>query len=492
MHMLRIPRTTLLTSCLLIASAGLPSVVEARELRINSLADTTSPAFCAGGTSPCTLRRAFELADHNPGEFFTAHIDVRGAFFLNSQLVLRRGSLRLTSTVGDAAVNRIDGQNKTRLILIDPEPGFFPSLRIERMRLTRGNASFGPGGAVFVNSNGRFEATDSIIQSNMSSGLGSGVAVNPNGRLTLFRTVVAYNINEQSTGTGCPPQAGQTGLGGGVAALQGRVTIHNSLFHNNRSCRGGGIFVQDGNVNITNTTFIRNVADGKGGGILINGTNAPAQRRVSLIFNTITENTASLNCCDGDLKHGGGLVLTNYSGELLLSGNIIARNTLKHGDGRVLAAIQTHGADCLMEQSSPSINSYLNIFGTAGSGTVNRIGLANVNRSEMRQISDCVPLSHRSLAGWDASRLKPFPEIQDPNDPSKLLPLVLTGYTGPARVAVVMPTSGGVANRGFSHSPTATDHLCQPLDGRWFWRPMASAGVCDVGAAELNGTELAW
>ncbi len=451
---------------------GLSTAVQARTLRVNNRADTTGTTFCSGSAaSPCTIRRVFELADQNPGEFFTVHVDVIGRHFLNSSLTLRKGTVHLIGNTNDASSMVIDGQNTHRIIAIRPDEGALPYLKVEKMSLSNGS-SFDQGAGVYVGSKGSFDAQEAIISDNVSNLWGSGIFAGQDATVGLYRTRVERNINRQIGACG----GGVTSTGGGVAASSGsRVDIISSMIRGNKACRGAGIWsAGTARLTMVNSTITENEADLRGGGIMLQGSSSNSTT-VTLKFNTIVNNIVRFSGGSSELAYGAGLAVTDFNATLFLSGNIIAENRIPGPDSRVVNAVKTAGFDCLFDSSNPTVNSYSNLLGTSGSSSVRVTGPVTFGGTT-RTLSDCQPLRSRSFAGIDSRRLSP-----------KLSAPQSAGGSGAVGLHVMVPASDSLVNNNFRNVSTAPDHSCIFTDARSFLRPMFPMGVCDVGAVEFDG-----
>jgi hypothetical protein len=291
--------------------------------------------------------------------------------------------------------------------------------------------------------------------------------------VSLTRTRVENNVNSQVGFCG----GGVTSTGGGVAVTSGaHLDAIMTLFRGNKACRGAGLFAQDASLNLVASTFTENVADRRGAGIMIqgNGVGATSNRTARLRFNTIANNTALGGFHASELSYGAGLAVVGYSGNLILSGNIFAENQVNIPDSRITNAIQSVGHDCLLDDSRPRVDSQQNLFGTVG-GQLQHTEQQIVFGGTHRLIANCVSLRTKSLAGIDSRRLNP-----------KLTRAASFGSTGTASLEVMMPASDSLVNNFFRNATDPT-HQCIREDGRGFLRPTFSAGMCEAGAAEIDG-----
>jgi hypothetical protein len=116
------------------------------------------------------------------------------------------------------------------------------------------------GGAI-ASRNGAVTLTDSLLEGNDADDGGAVYSSGPNPSLTLVNTVVRTNRAR-----------GKNGLGGGIAAASGAVSIKGGRLEGNTATHGGGLSVGMATVGVTDTVIASNTATlHQGGGILNEG-----------------------------------------------------------------------------------------------------------------------------------------------------------------------------------------------------------------------------
>ena len=188
----------------------------------------------------------------------------------------------------------------------------------------------GQGGALYFDGarpdNGIISISDSVFTGNTTHNQGGAIYVH------LYQNNDAFTVNE-STFVDNAVIGGDIGLGGAISGGNGRVTISNSLFADNRVARpegadgfldgsGGALaFAERAQITIANSTFNGNRAEGlstnaNGGAIyIVNNT-----QQFSIINSTIAGNFAGWV--------GGGISSTNNG---VLRNTIIAHNVAENG-----------------------------------------------------------------------------------------------------------------------------------------------------------------
>lgn len=122
-----------------------------------------------------------------------------------------------------------------------------------------------------------------------------------------------------------------SGIGGGIAALAGNVTLSNAaqVDQNSAAANGGGIFDialdSTQGINITGATVAGNLADLNGGGIYL-GTGT-----ISLLNSTVSGNQALSTV-------GGGIDNTDSSGQTIITNSTIGGNSAQSAGGGIIAA----------------------------------------------------------------------------------------------------------------------------------------------------------
>jgi len=248
---------------------------------------------CTNNSTPCaTVQHAVDVADFGD-EIRVAtgtYTDVQARAGITqvvyiSKTVTVRGGYTTTSNFADppdpdANPTTLDAQGQGRVLFIigDISP------TIEGLRITGG----------FVKASG-------------------GGIYNKDANLALINTIITNNI---SSGTNWPD-----GLGGGVYAETGSVTLSGGqVISNSASYKGGGMCVWGGSVTLSGGQIIHNTAKGPtawdgGGGMFVLGS-------ATLNGVQIISNSAS---------HGGGLYV--YLSNVTLSGVQIIDNSAASGGG---------------------------------------------------------------------------------------------------------------------------------------------------------------
>jgi uncharacterized repeat protein (TIGR01451 family) len=182
---------------------------------------------------------------------------------LDGTITLTSGQLTITDSLvldgPGADVLAISGNNRTRILIIDPsETGI---VTIYGLTFKEGNDNTGEGGGAIKIDNGNITLIHSALianSANVDTGGGGGIRKFGPGSLTIRNSVIVDNsaINEFDEGEG-----------GGIRIDQGIVTIINSTISGNSSANGGGIAIDDGTLSIASSTVTNNSAVWGGGGI---------------------------------------------------------------------------------------------------------------------------------------------------------------------------------------------------------------------------------
>jgi hypothetical protein len=165
-----------------------------------------------------------------------------------------------------------------------------------------------------------------ISQNLTINGTGQTIAIDGNAaeRVLCITATGTVNLTALTIQNGFDnaPCLGNTGVGGGIANLNGAVVnITDSTLSNNvADTSGGGIYNGKGTINLTNSTLSGNISNGGGGGIF----NVTALGIVNVVNSTLISNTA-----DGN---GGGIVtVTNATTNVTSS--TLEGNTAANGSG---------------------------------------------------------------------------------------------------------------------------------------------------------------
>lgn len=462
------------------ATVAAPAEAAIVTLRVNTLADSDLSTHCMGGTSTCTLRAAFRIADQRPTDDFDVILDVAttdsAPYAVNSSaLTLRRGRVEVFTPTGLPSKGIIDARSQSwRVIEVTGDTGFFPSLDLRGVTIRNGRVGDEEGGGgIRVGARAFVGLADSVVEGNVA-GIGAGIAVETSASVNIINTIVRNNkirASEQGTcGTGFFTVAG--GL-----SLNGRAMILSSTFENNAACRGAGIMVSGGNLTMENSTLRGNRADIVGGALFVTG--GTSSNAITLRFNTISLNEAARVHPSNQFAYGGGIAIRSFPGSLILSGNVIAQNKLVTVDTRIAGpeGVKTGGIDCLIEGATPLFDTFGNFFGTVGSTNSTNVVASIPIAGTMVRLSDCVPFRKDSNAGRDGVQLNALLTYQD------------TSFANPFQSSYFTSTSAIITGDGFRKSSTSSgNHRCLSGDQRGRTRPTASSNVCDMGSIETGAT----
>lgn len=189
--------------------------------------------------------------------------EVEGDF---GELFTVNGDLDVTSqiTITGAGVGQttIDANQLDRIF----EIAGGATLSLSGMTLTGGLANH--GGAVL--NGGSLNLSDVRLTGNQATANGGAISTGALAGSNYVATLIATNT--EFVGNSAPsvsPTAGTVGWGGALFAIGGRVTLTNSLFHQNTAGMEGGAITSGGGATVTinNSTFTEN-SSGQGGAIL--------------------------------------------------------------------------------------------------------------------------------------------------------------------------------------------------------------------------------
>jgi hypothetical protein len=295
------------------------------------------------------------------------------------------------------------------------------------------------GGGIVTDGTGSATITGSTISSNTSTD-GAGIAEEGGGPVTIDRTTISGN-----QGTAISNGGGLTEDGGGT------ITITRSTIEDNSARNGGGVAQEGvGVVSVSQSTIDGNTAMYGGGFAQEGGEPSGSAPAFELVNDTITANQATAT------DFGGGGVLGDGSGTVVLVNSTVASNTAAAGLGGDLQAAGSviDLTNTIVSGGTPvdCVGSTLFSGGTHGHGTAAGHNLASD--------STC------SLSTTNADLF--------PDDP-QLGPLADNG--GPTKT---MPLQAGSPAIG-----TANTSSCPPTDERGIPRGQTVGAVCDIGAYEI-------
>ncbi|MCA9236784.1 MAG: hypothetical protein KDA44_15015 [Planctomycetales bacterium] len=246
---------------------------------VDTTVDENDGDYSAGDLS---LREAIGLANGSLDLFNPDVITFDPAVFSTPQTIVLDGQLPALSggatIIGSGAdLLTVDANYQGRIfeVLVNS------TVDISGVRLTRGDAGAGPGGAI----------------------LNSGV-------LSLNQVEIA---DSRTTGSG-----GAIDSSGPYGSTIQRLTITKSTISGNEAAQGGGVFIRYGSGTIENTTISGNSAGRSGAVSKFGGFGS-----LTITNSTITGNTADTT--------GGGIEKRSFSGALVLNNAIVAGNSLSDG-----------------------------------------------------------------------------------------------------------------------------------------------------------------
>ena len=424
---------------------GASSLAHALSFTVNSPADgsdvTPGDGVCSTSAGACTLRAAIEETNATSG---MDQVTLPGNSYLIGARIYIQDSLWLLGAGPEATV--LDGGGADGVLGVDPPTGSShePIVHMSGLTIQRG----GPivtdvASGLRVGKLAYVTCTECRIRDNRSSTFGGGVA--NGGTLILTRSEVTGNTLPVGGG-------GRTSTGGGIMNYAtGRLTLEQTLVHDNYATRGGGIRNQ-GRLEISNSTISGNRADGAGGGIYNDGTSS----YLIIAHSTITANIANQSRSLGGVEPtlGGGIYNNGVNAQVQLGHSILANNLDQRGSTSV-----DYAPDCYSTETFRFTSFRRNV-----------VGVLNTN------------CSFRDTLYGDTR----FDQVGTPTAP--LDPrLQWLGGTFP-RAHGLLPDSPAIDQAGTVGDSTFFD--C-PLDDQLGWtRPIDGnadgSALCDVGATEFG------
>ncbi len=281
--------------------------VQAGDLTVTTLSDTTNSGTSCTNGAVCSLRDAIGLVNsQGSGDIFFAPT-LKGTITLTSALPAIPSTVTAINISGPGAnVLTVSGDNKYQVFNdIDAQ-----TANLSGLTIANGNASTGTGdgGGIFVGNSAAMTVSNSIFSGNTAE-LGGGIYSTG---IALTVSNSAFIGNSASGGSSSPAEGGGLNTGGGPS------TVSNSTFSGNTASGslgsiGGGIF-NGGTLTVSNSTFSGNSApnSGFGGGIYNYGGSA-----LTVSDSTLSGNSAT-NGSGGGIVNGGSVTITN---------SIVAGNT---------------------------------------------------------------------------------------------------------------------------------------------------------------------
>jgi hypothetical protein len=262
-------------------------------------------------SGPGSLRDTISLA--SVGDTILFSLAPSTVITLSSQLEVTKSLV--ISGPGESLLT-ISGNNATRVLTTST--GI--TLSLSGVTIADGNAS-GYGGGIYNSANSTLFLTSTRFYSNTATLDGGGIS--NRGALTITKSTLTNNrVTSSTLSNGCAGggaicnytssataavlnstlinnTAGVTNIGGGgIATINGTVTISNTTFYSNSSTYVGGAIAAAGPVSITNSTIFGNSASTSGGGIIVAFGNV-------VLRNTIVAASPSGGNCFGSITNGG-------------------------------------------------------------------------------------------------------------------------------------------------------------------------------------------
>jgi large repetitive protein len=378
-------------------------------------------------------------------------------------------------------------------------PGGF-TIDIDGVTITGGR-----DGSGISNQNNIMTVRNSIISGNSSSSSIAGGGISNIGTLTLQNSTVSGNSASGSAGgifnNGTLTLQNSTvsgntsaSMGGGIVNNSGQLTLQNSTIsgnsalNNSNAARAGGIS-NSGTVTLQDSTISANVANTNGGGIV-----NFAQRTVTIIRSTVSDNTSGSGNTTSSIYLGGGvynegtLIVTEstVSGNRSLNssgnsaaGGISSSGTLNVTNSTISAntgGIITTGGTLNVTNSTITNNSAS--FGVGGVSFTGSVGtVQNTIIANNQSTSNCGGtrlsdnggnLSSDGSCSWSAASSR--------NNTNPLLG-VLADNGGPTQTHALLSGSPAI---------DAAIAACPATDQRGIARPQGNG--CDSGAFEFGQT----
>ena len=347
-------------------TAGFPTAALAATVQVNTTADGTDTAGCAG-SGACSLRAAILYANQNPGadtiqvpkgtytlsladvdgdedQGLTGDLDVSGDLTLEG-LGAGPGEVVITASGGFRVLEVLSGTVTVRNLTLrdgrmDSEGGGVlrneADLTLDQVVVAEGRA---PTGGGILNAGTLRLQSGSVVEGNLAFGSmaqGGGGGIRNEGRglepasLTVVGSIIRNN-RAQALDAGGNPVSGQGGSGGGIYNTYGSVALDRSLVEGNVAAfNGGGIAHVRGGLVVARSVIRDNVSNQLGGGLDVTApadvtqsaivgnsavqggggaaVEAPGQGSLGLLNSTVSGNQAGDG---GGLRNSGTLTVTN-------------------------------------------------------------------------------------------------------------------------------------------------------------------------------------
>ncbi|MCP4886441.1 MAG: hypothetical protein GY904_07490 [Planctomycetaceae bacterium] len=313
-------------------------ILDPRFFTVNTVADELNH-----NSAHISLREAIVFAAASEGAE-VIHFDP--IIFATPQTIqLSRGALRIHDSLQIVGPSNerltLDGQSLDRVLdIAGPEV----DVTLDRLTITGGQTSDGPGGGIRFASNGTLSIKDVTLASNKTTGMnggGGGLFVD-GGRLEFNQGLVANNVTEgkDAGGGGILIRSanaviidsqirnnqtfGDRAVGGGIKTFQTELKLQGSVVQSNQTAgsesNGAGIASLEGTLLLFNSQVSQNrtTGDASGGGLIAE------QATVEIYSSAITGNQTQQSTAGG-----GGLMITRGVLDLTnstISGNVALGN----------------------------------------------------------------------------------------------------------------------------------------------------------------------
>jgi len=242
--------------------------------------------------------------------------DEEWSYYSYYSLNLKRNSSLTSSEILNIPKNNTIDYGRGMIIDGDEISSSTPCVRLTgtlnmKKGLIRNCNSTDSGGGMLINSGANFNMSGGMFRNNYSEEHGgaiyaSGATINisDNAKIKDNKVKVLTSINE-------------LGWGGGIAMVNGTLTMNGGSFDGNEGRIGGALYANNVTLNFENALFKNNTAlgyDGSGGGIYMIGT-TPLTLKNSQIINNKSQTNG------GGIFPDGASCTINVSGKILVSGN---------------------------------------------------------------------------------------------------------------------------------------------------------------------------
>ena len=234
------------------------------------------------------------------------------------------GGLYLYGTAADPSRTTVDLINKTTIT---------------------NNSATSYGGGIFAYDGVKVTADDIELSGNTAANAGG---------ILLWSTDKAPNsvTGEVTNSTIANNTATGSGYGGGIYALNSKLTASNNKILENKAQGGAGVYLSASDATLTGNTFDGNTANGSGGGIYTYDPSGTAERTITLTDNIFTNNKALVG-------NGGGIQIANKNQTVTIKGGSFDGNSATYGGGISVAS----GSELTMEGTTVTNNTATKVGG---------------------------------------------------------------------------------------------------------------------------------